>query len=145
MTESFRETRTESLAPDRRRSTAVVALRQVASGAVFELDQRRRWVVGASPSCDLTLDDPFVSQRHCLLERKPGGSVIVRDNQSRNGTFLDGNPVEAAELRVGAYLTLGRTTLVALGATSADARPCALEMLRGRDPALRATIEQALR
>ncbi|HTR49732.1 MAG TPA: sigma 54-interacting transcriptional regulator [Kofleriaceae bacterium] len=133
------------MTPDRRRVGNVVALRDQTTGEVFELDERRRWVVGSSPSCDFTVRDPFVSSRHCLIERRPGGSVVVRDNDSRNGTFLDGNPIEAAELRVGAHLRVGRTTLVAVAASGGGERPTALESLRGHDPVLRATVEQAVR
>ena len=145
MTESFRETGTESMAPDARRVAHVVALRNLSSGELFQLDERRRWVLGSSPNCDFTIYDPFVSQRHCIVERRPSGAMLVRDNDSRNGTFVDGNPVEAAELRVGAYLTLGRTTLVALAASGGEARPRAIEQLRGHDVALRATVDQAIR
>jgi len=145
MSESFRESRTESMTPDGRRVGNVVALRDLGTNELFELDERRRWVVGSSPSCDFTVRDPFVSSRHCLIERRPGGGVVVRDNDSRNGTFVDGNPIEAAELRVGARLRVGRTTLVAVAASGGGERPSALELLRGRDPVLRATVEQALR
>jgi transcriptional regulator with PAS, ATPase and Fis domain len=90
------------------------------------------------------ITDPFVSGMHCMIERKPGGAIVVRDRESRNGTFVDGNSIEAAELRVGSYLSIGRTTLVAVGA-SGTGRPRALDLLRGKDPALRMTVEQALR
>jgi DNA-binding NtrC family response regulator len=145
MSESFRESRTESLEPDGRRASNVVALRSLTTNDLFALDERKRFVVGSSSSCDVTLNDPFVSGRHCLLERRPGGGLIVRDNESRNGTFVDGSPVEVAELRVGAYLRVGRTTLVAVAAAGGNGRPGALELLRGHDPGLRATVAQALR
>jgi len=81
---------------------------------------------------------------HCILERRAGGALIVRDKDSRNGTHVDGNRVEGAEVRVGSYLTVGRTTFVAVAAPGGSARS-ALEELRGHDPAFRATIEHALR
>jgi transcriptional regulator with PAS, ATPase and Fis domain len=145
MTESFRDSTTESMEPDKRRAATVIALRHVNSGELFELDERRRWVLGSSPSCDFTVYDPFVSSRHCVIERRASGIVVVRDNRSRNGTFVDGNPIEGAELRVGAYLTIGRTTLVAVAAAGGDHRQRAIELLRGRDVALRNTVDQALR
>ena len=74
--------------------------------------------------------DPYVSSLHCVLERQAGGALIVRDRKSRNGTQVDGNVVEGAELRVGSYLTLGRTTLVALAAPSSE-RASAMTLLRG--------------
>ena len=142
---SFRESKTESMAPDTRRSGVVVGLRKTATSEVYELTgTKRRWVLGSAPSCDLHVADAFVSSLHCMVERKAGGSLIVRDRESRNGTFVDGNAIEAAELRVGSYLSVGRTTLVAIGASGAE-RPRALELMRGHDPVMRTTIEQALR
>ena len=142
---SFVENCTQSMAPDGKRGALVVGLRRTSTGDVFTLDGgRRRWVLGSNPSCDIVIDDPFVSGRHCMLERRPGGAIVVRDSESRNGTHIDGNPVEGAELRVGSYLSIGRTTLVAI-ATSTGERPRAIELLRGRDPGLRTTIDQAMR
>ena len=143
---SFVASNTQSMAPDGRRGGLVVGLRKTSTREVFALDGgQRRWVVGSEPSCDLPLDDPYVSGTHCVIERRTGGSLIVRDRGSRNGTFVDGNPVEGAELRVGSYLTLGRTTLVAVAATGGNERPLAIELLRGRDPTMLLTIEQAQR
>jgi DNA-binding NtrC family response regulator len=133
------------MAPDSRRSGLVAALRRTATGEIYALDGgRRRWVIGSEPSCDITIDDPYVSGIHCVIERRPGGALVVRDRESRNGTYLDGNPVEGAELRVGSYLSLGRTTLIALTASGGE-QPRAIELLRGRDPALRTTVDQSLR
>jgi DNA-binding NtrC family response regulator len=141
----FDQTRTQALAPDVRRAGTVVGLRASRSGIEYSLDDTsRRWLIGSSTSCDVVIDDPYVSSTHCVLERRAGGGLVVRDRGSRNGTHVDGNFVEGAELRVGSYLTLGRTTLVAVAAAGSD-HATALEMLRGHDPAFRATIDQALR
>jgi transcriptional regulator with PAS, ATPase and Fis domain len=138
-------TSTKSMANDTRRAGMVVALRATADGKELLLSpDARRWVLGSGPSCDLVIGDPYVSSIHAVLERRPGGALLVRDRPSRNGTMIDGNLIEAAELRVGSYLSIGRTTLVAIGAVAGQ-QASALEMLRGRDPVLRATIDQALR
>jgi DNA-binding NtrC family response regulator len=143
---SFNESRTQALAPDTRRTGIVVGLRATRSGTEHSLEPTsRRWVIGSGNSCDIVIDDdPCVSQTHCTLERRPGGGLFVRDRNSRNGTHVDGNFVEGAELRVGSYLTIGRTTLVAMAAAGTD-NASALELLRGHDPALRSTVEQALK
>jgi len=134
---------TQSLVADRQNGI-VIALRPTAGGSEHALGTGRRWIVGSAASCDIVLVDPFVSQVHCVVERRDGGGLVVRDHASRNGTRVDGNPVEGCELRVGSYLTIGRTTLVAVaGLARGPLR--ALESLRGRDPALRTTIEQAVR
>jgi DNA-binding NtrC family response regulator len=139
----FCETHTqEALEGDGRRKGIVAGLR-ARDGIEFPLvEQPRRWVVGSATNCDLVLDDPYVSAMHCILERRAGGSVLVRDKRSRNGTLIDGNLVEAAELHVGARLAIGRTTLVAVGIPGARGAR-AIDLLRGRDPVLRATVEQA--
>jgi DNA-binding NtrC family response regulator len=122
----------------------VVALRRTSNGEIYHLEPTmRRWVIGSNPNNDLAFEDPYVSNTHCVLERKPNGALIVRDASSRNGTYIDGNPIECAELRIGAYLTVGRTTLIAIASTAGEQRQ-AIEMLRGRDPTLRTTIEQAM-
>ncbi|HEY3802724.1 MAG TPA: sigma 54-interacting transcriptional regulator [Kofleriaceae bacterium] len=127
-----------------RAGSMVVALKRTASAEVFELgDSMRRWVVGSNPSNDLAFEDPYLSNVHCVLERRPNGALIVRDANSRNGTFIDGNPIESGELRIGAFLTVGRTTLVAIAAAAGEPRH-AIELLRGQDPSLRTTVEQAM-
>src|SRR5437868_4137291 len=138
------ESETQALEPAARRKGIVAALR-AKNGTEYPLPaQPTRWVVGSGANCDLVLDDPYVSATHCILERKSGGALLVRDRRSRNGTLIDGNAVEAAELPVGARLALGRTTLVAVAAP--DGRGAgALAALRGRDPAFRATVDQALK
>ena len=143
---TFMGCRTQSLAQDARGTGLVVGLRVMKSGAEHVLPvDGRRWVIGASASCDVVIGDPFVSQMHCVLERKAGGGLLVRDKDSRNGTQIDGNFVEAGELRMGSTLTIGRTVLLAVAAPGQADRVTAIEALRGHDPALRATIGQALR
>jgi DNA-binding NtrC family response regulator len=135
---------TQSLVFDGR-GGVVIALRSTGGGPELELAATgRRWIIGSAASCDLVIADPFVSQVHCVLERREGGGLVVRDHGSRNGTRVDGNPVEGAELRVGSYLAIGRTTLVAVAGLARGPRR-ALESLRGHDPALRVTIEHAMR
>src|SRR5262245_59824335 len=144
MFERESESETQALEPEARRRGVVAALR-AKNGAEYPLpEQPSRWIVGSAPSCDLVLEDPYVSAMHCILERRAGGAVVVRDRRSRNGTLIDGNAVEAAELPVGARLALGRTTLLAVAAPEARG-PGALGALRGRDPAFRATVDQALK
>jgi transcriptional regulator with PAS, ATPase and Fis domain len=131
---------------ERRRGGLVVALRNTSTGQVLPLDNGpRRWVLGSDPSCDLHVVDPYVSHLHCVIERRPDGSLMVRDRQSRNGTFIDGNPVEGAELRVGSFMSVGRTTLIAMAKGDSGERPRAIEMIRGHHPALRNAIEQGIR
>jgi DNA-binding NtrC family response regulator len=125
------------------RRAIVVALCERDGTRRFDLAQEpRRWVIGKSPSCDIVLDDPYVSQVHSILERKPDGALVIRDNQSKNGTIVDNSPILAVEVRPGAVIVLGRTYLVAIG----DRNPAsAVTQLKGSDPRFRSSVELALR
>jgi DNA-binding NtrC family response regulator len=142
---SFRESHTqEAVVSDARRKSIVTGLRTKTGDEYPLAAEPQRWLVGSGTNCDLVLDDPYVSAMHCILERRPSGSLLVRDKRSRNGTMIDGNLVEAAELQVGSRLALGRTTLIALSGPNAYI-PGALSSLRGHDPVFRATVEQAVK
>ena len=45
-------------------------------------------LVGRNPGCDVVLEDPKVSSRHCIILRE-GGEVYLEDT-SRNGVFVNG-------------------------------------------------------
>ncbi len=141
----FDERKTQDLNHGRRGGT-VVGLRNMSTGELIEMaGGRRRWLLGSDSSCDIHVIDPYVSAMHCVIERRADGSLIVRDRESRNGTIVDGNVVEGAELRVGSYVCVGRTTLVAVAAAPGVERPKAIELLRGRDPVTRQAIAQAMK
>lgn len=64
-------------------------------------------VVGRDDDCDLVLEDLKSSRRHARLEPQPDGTVALRDLGSSNGTYVDGERVEAAVLRGGEQLQFG--------------------------------------
>jgi S-DNA-T family DNA segregation ATPase FtsK/SpoIIIE len=59
---------------------------------------------------DLTVPDPSVSRLHATLTVE-GGRFVLRDRQSTNGTFVEGERVEEAILAHGVKFRLGDTTL----------------------------------
>jgi hypothetical protein len=70
----------------------------------------RHTVLGRGAEADLRLDDPSISRRHAeiVLSDPPR----LTDLGSTNGTFLDGERVQSAELYDGARVGLGALTLV---------------------------------
>jgi transcriptional regulator with PAS, ATPase and Fis domain len=133
----------ETISAPIRMPSRVVALRERDRSERFELaSDERRWVIGKAPSCDLVIADPYVSNLHCMLERRHDGELIMRDCDSKNGTLIDGAPVLAVPLRPGAVIVIGKTYLVAIGSDDTES---ALLQLRGRDVGFRVAVDLALR
>lgn len=67
--------------------------------------------IGRALDCDLWLDDPSLSRRHCRLEPE-GTGWSVTDLNSRNGTFVNAVRVTAPRtLKHGDVITIGKTHL----------------------------------
>jgi DNA-binding NtrC family response regulator len=66
--------------------------------------------VGSDSTNDLVLTDTTVSRRHLEIERTPRG-LLMRDLQSRNGTFVFGRLVLEAYLEPNDRIELGKTRL----------------------------------
>ncbi len=60
---------------------------------------------------DMKIEDPSVSSNHAQIIVE-GGRVIIRDLNSKNGTFINGLPVTEAELMPGQSVRLGAVELV---------------------------------
>ena len=54
---------------------------------------KQPFVIGRGDDCDLQVVNQFVSRRHAEL-RQHGDWLHVRDLGSRNGTAVNGNPVQ---------------------------------------------------
>jgi DNA-binding NtrC family response regulator len=65
---------------------------------------------GSSPACDLVLTDKTVSRKHLMATRE-GDDVILRDQGSTNGTFIQGSKFKEITVGFGAEIRLGRTVL----------------------------------
>ncbi len=64
--------------------------------ATYPLDAVRL-SIGRSPSSDICLEDNRVSRCHAAIERRPDGSFVLTDLDSRGGTWLDGRQVTPYE------------------------------------------------
>ena len=68
---------------------------------------KARLIVGRHPACDILLEFPLVSAKHCQLEFKEG-FWHVRDLGSRNGIRVDGIFQLAKYLRPGEILAIAK-------------------------------------
>lgn len=84
------------------------------TGAPHEIElQGTVAVLGRDPSCDLVLNDTKCSRRHAVLEAGPQG-IAIRDAGSANGTYVNGQKVERANLREGDVIRLGEVQITVL-------------------------------
>ncbi len=80
-------------------------------GAPISVALAERTVVGRDPEADISLDDEAVSWHHLEIEDR-GGVLMATDLDSRNGTVLNGEPLDRPRrLRDGDVLTLGEHRL----------------------------------
>lgn len=80
-------------------------------GRVFEFNQPDTFLIGRGESAHLRLpEDPYLSRHHCLLEISPP-RVFLRDLDSTNGSYVNGERVKTAHLKSGDRIQGGRTVL----------------------------------
>ena len=88
-------------------------------GRIFSFTQHDTFLIGRSPDAHLCLpEDRYFSRNHCLLEMNPPHSYL-RDLNSTNGTFLNGQRVKDASLNNGDRVQCGETVLVVEVTTTA--------------------------
>ena len=68
-------------------------------------------VIGRGSEADIIVDDSGVSRRHLEI-RLTHGNAIASDLGSTNGTFVEGQRVDAVTLVDGNTLTIGRTQIL---------------------------------
>jgi pSer/pThr/pTyr-binding forkhead associated (FHA) protein len=64
--------------------------------------------IGRHSTCDLRLADKGVSRRHAVI-RSGQGRFFVQDQESAIGTYVNGQRVDACELRLGDVIRIGET------------------------------------
>ena len=109
--------------------TALLVVRRGPNaGSRFLLDADLT-LVGRHPDSDIFLDDVTVSRRHAEFYRH-GGRFTVRDVGSLNGTYVNRERIEEAELTGGDEVQIGKFRLLFL--TGQDLGPAPSADRRGR-------------
>lgn len=78
--------------------------------------------IGRNREAGLTVSHPNVSRIHCQLY-EVDGALVVRDNNSTNGTLINNDRIREAILKPGDKLTVGPLTFVAIYKHSGDYPP----------------------
>jgi len=65
-------------------------------------------IMGRSPACDIVLESPEISRRHCMVEVRDNKYWLV-DLASANGTCVNALPIKEKNLESGDIITLGKS------------------------------------
>ena len=83
----------------------LVAIDGPLSGRTFYLDGPVL-SIGRLVSNDIYLEDPFVSRHHSVI-RNQDGQYLIEDVNSANGTYVDGQRVDAGPIKEGSIIQIG--------------------------------------
>ncbi len=89
-------------------------------------------LIGRSSSTDFRVTDDLVSSVHCLIVQKEDGSFFLRDLESSNGTFVDGEKIKQTVLDPGDTFRVGDTEINIKGrfpSTKKNSSPHVLDSL----------------
>jgi type II secretory pathway predicted ATPase ExeA len=97
------------------------------------------FTLGRQDTCDLRIRDRAVSRQHCTIALD-GDRFVVRDLDSRHGTFVNGLPVRERDLQPGDRIQVGGSLFLFAAGEDVAAEPGAddsLGLLDGREYASR--------
>jgi transcriptional regulator with GAF, ATPase, and Fis domain len=118
-------------------SANLLAIRGPLRTSEFRLGPRVS--IGRSQENEIRLDDAGVSERHCAIDTADG-RYLLRDLQSRGGTFVNGIPVKEREIANGDEIAIGNSVFLFRGAT--QRRPESNEVELEETPGPAAQVQQ---
>lgn len=89
----------------------LTVLAGVHAGALYLLD-KPSMTIGRASDADIAVDDPALSRHHARVFYQEGSWFMVEDLRSKNGTLLNGVPVERGRLNSGSRIQLGPNLLL---------------------------------
>lgn len=105
--------------PDEGEVGQMIVTRGATAGARYALDAGET-TIGRHPDSSIFLDDVTVSRHHARVVTEGNGQYRLEDAGSLNGTYLDGERVDSAQLREGAQIQVGKFRLVFVIGTLGD-------------------------
>lgn len=109
----------------------------------YTLREGNRLTIGRHPDNDIVPKDAAVSSHHGVIE-KIGEKLIVLHKESRNGTFVNGKRVQAAELNDEDIVKFGKELNLKVFTFSSKQRASAVTEEHDDKSAVFSTIERTL-
>lgn len=81
-------------------------------GLVYTLASASETLIGRADEADLPLLEERVSRKHALVKVGSDGGVVIEDQGSSNGTFVNGVRVQKQELRDGDRIQIGYSCII---------------------------------
>ena len=79
-------------------------------GKLFHLDSDEM-VAGRTPDCGIWIEDNAISRKHFRIQRT-GGTFIIEDLNSTNGTYINNRRVASAILKSGDKIQISKDTII---------------------------------
>ncbi len=68
-------------------------------------------VVGRDPSSGICIEHDSISRKHCQLSQNSDGALVVKDLDSKNGTYIDDERIHSKTLMPGESIQIGALRL----------------------------------
>jgi Nif-specific regulatory protein len=95
------------------RTLYLTAKNQPRRGSAWRI-RKEPLTIGRGGSCDVSIKDPLVSRRHCEIYLD-NGEAFLKDLNSSNATFVNGEPCKEGPLRVGDEVAVGGAVFLVAG------------------------------
>jgi type III secretion system YscD/HrpQ family protein len=84
------------------------------NGAEFSMQAGHSYIIGTDPNaCDIVFHDTSVSRQHTRITVNPDETMVIEDLKSRNGTLVDGEPLQGKRpLAANTHVHVGTTSFV---------------------------------
>lgn len=81
-------------------------------GLVYTLPVGSETLIGRDDEADLPLGESRVSRRHAVIKVNSDGTVVIEDQGSSNGTFVNGAKVDKHQLQDGDRVQIGYSCII---------------------------------
>ena len=108
---AYGEDKTRVVRPSNPQRPGMIVVRQGKEpGRIFEV-RKDRLTIGRSRESDIFLEDLAVSRLHTTVGRDETGRYLLRDENSANGTYVNGQRISEHVLEEGDEIQVGQTVL----------------------------------